>query len=419
MKIRVLKNLCVSASLRENSSLFVDLLLLAAIEAFMMCFLDVRYLFYDTIVTGGDTASWQGMANHLLTELLPHGRLTGWDMGNFCGYPNFSFYFLPPFLLAALPSWLLQIPLTITLKFAIASGIFLFPVTTYLGLRNMGYRFPGPIIGAAASLLLLFNEPYTMFGGNVLSTLTGEFCLHVRLRPLRMVHRLPLPRHGERDGGGQERGAPGADRAIPPLRVHPCGVPPDHALPVQGKDQVSAQGVSCRLRAHGLLDPAAPGLPAPLHHARLHDLAGVRELALRVHGDRYDPPLRGPEVRAGCLGGSANASAGRPWQWAAWVWPHSAASSSSMWAGPGSCWARGCSTTASTSPLSPSRHRGFGRVLPAALCGPCHHCGRTGGRGRRSYGRWLPHRGWRNSATPSEGSSSFSRFSSAPSGSTC
>ena len=141
----------------------------------MMFFLDVRYLFYDTIVTGGDTASWHGMANHLLTELLPHGRLTGWDMGNFCGYPNFSFYFLPPFLLAALPSWLLNIPLTITLKFAIASGIFLFPVTTYLGLRNMGYRFPGPIIGAAASLLLLFNELYTMFGGNILSTLTGEF----------------------------------------------------------------------------------------------------------------------------------------------------------------------------------------------------------------------------------------------------
>ncbi|RJR31568.1 MAG: hypothetical protein C4576_31675 [Desulfobacteraceae bacterium] len=156
-------------------SIVIDLFLLAAIEAFMMVFLDVRYLFYDTVVTGGDTASWHGIAHHLLTELIPNGRLTGWDMGNFCGYPNFSFYFLPPFLLAVLPSYLFGLPLTITLKLAIASGIFLFPVMVWLGLRKMGYRFPGPIIGAAGSLLLLFNEFYTMFGGNVLSTNAGEF----------------------------------------------------------------------------------------------------------------------------------------------------------------------------------------------------------------------------------------------------
>lgn len=142
----------------------------------MMAFLDARYLFYDTVVTGGDSASWQGVADHLLRVLLPEGRLTGWDLGSFCGYPNFSFYFLPPFLLAALPSYLFGLPLTITLKAAICAGIFLLPVMTYLGLRAMGYRFPGPIVGAGATLLFLFNESYTMFGGNVLSTLTGEFC---------------------------------------------------------------------------------------------------------------------------------------------------------------------------------------------------------------------------------------------------
>jgi hypothetical protein len=160
----------------RNSQLLIDLLLLVGIEVFMMAFLDVRVLFYDTVPTGGDTASWQGVADHLLTVLLPQGRLTGWDLGNFCGYPNFSFYFLPPFLLAVLPSWLFGLPLTVTLKFAISLGVFLLPVMTYLGLRAMNYRFPGPVIGAAASLLFLFNESYTMFGGNILSTYTGEFC---------------------------------------------------------------------------------------------------------------------------------------------------------------------------------------------------------------------------------------------------
>jgi hypothetical protein len=153
-----------------------DLLLLSSIEIFMMVYLDVRYLFLDTIVTGGDTASWYGIADYMMKALLPQGRLTGWDMGNFCGYPNFSFYFIPPFLLATLSAYLFPIPLTIALKCVIALGIFLLPVMTYLGLRAMDYRFPIPAIGASASLLFLFNESYTMFGGNIVSTLTGEFC---------------------------------------------------------------------------------------------------------------------------------------------------------------------------------------------------------------------------------------------------
>jgi len=155
---------------------YIDALLLAALVAFMMVFFDIRYLFHDTVVTGGDTASWHGVAHHLAKVLLPSGRLTGWDMGNFCGYPNFTFYFLPPFLLAVIPSILFSIPLTITLKWAIMSGLFLFPVAVYFGLRKMGHRFPMPVIGASGSLLLLFNESYTMFGGNTLSTFAGEFC---------------------------------------------------------------------------------------------------------------------------------------------------------------------------------------------------------------------------------------------------
>jgi hypothetical protein len=161
---------------RHYIAILFDLLVLSAIEVFMMVYLDIRYLFLDTVVTGGDTASWQGVADHMMKVLLPEGRLTGWDMGNFCGYPNFSFYFIPPFLLAALSACLLAIPLTITLKCVIALGLFLLPVTTYLGLRAMDYRFPTPAVGASASLLFLFNESYTMFGGNIVSTLTGEFC---------------------------------------------------------------------------------------------------------------------------------------------------------------------------------------------------------------------------------------------------
>ncbi len=156
-------------------SRLVDYTLLLGALVFLAVFFDIRYLFHDTIVTGGDTASWQAAAHHMLTELLPRGRLMGWDMGNFAGYPHFNFYFIPPFLLAALPAWLFDLPLTITLKWAIMSGIFIFPLCVYFGLRKMDYPFPVPITGTYLVLVLFFNETYTMFGGNTLSTFAGEF----------------------------------------------------------------------------------------------------------------------------------------------------------------------------------------------------------------------------------------------------
>ncbi|KPA17069.1 repeat-containing protein [Candidatus Magnetomorum sp. HK-1] len=162
---------------KNNSRIqtLVDVILLFSILIFIANFLDARLLFMDTIVTGGDTASWYQIAEHLQKTLIPNGRLSGWDMANFCGYPNFNFYFIPPFLIAVALSWL-GIPLTIALKLVIATGWYLLPVSVYVGLRLMTYCFPAPILGAFASLIFLFNESYNMFGGNVLSTLAGEFC---------------------------------------------------------------------------------------------------------------------------------------------------------------------------------------------------------------------------------------------------
>jgi len=153
----------------------LDVCTLLMIILFIASFLDVRLVFWDTMLSGGDSISWYQVANHLKEQLIPNVRLYGWDMANFCGYPNFNFYFIPPFLLAVFISYL-GFPLTSGLKIAMAFGWYFLPVSVYLGLRLMAFRFPAPIIGACATLLFLFNETYTMFGGNILSTLAGEFC---------------------------------------------------------------------------------------------------------------------------------------------------------------------------------------------------------------------------------------------------
>jgi len=155
--------------------IFLDIFFLSIIIIFISMFIDLRLIFLDTIPTGGDSASWYQVAVHLKDTLIPHARLYGWDMANFCGYPNFNFYFIPPFLLAVLISYI-GVPLTMGLKIVMVSGWYFLPVSVYLGLRLMAYRFPAPVIGACATLLFLFNETYTMFGGNILSSLAGEFC---------------------------------------------------------------------------------------------------------------------------------------------------------------------------------------------------------------------------------------------------
>jgi hypothetical protein len=155
---------------------FFDFVFLFFIYYFLFSFFEPRYLNIPSVVTGGDTASWQAIAHHFAHDLLPQFRFSGWDMGNFAGYPNFAYYFVFPFLLAVVPARLFHLPLAITLKWAIMSGIYLMPLFTYLGIRLMRFRFPAPILCAYAALLFMFNEKYNMFGGNTLSTFAGEFC---------------------------------------------------------------------------------------------------------------------------------------------------------------------------------------------------------------------------------------------------
>jgi hypothetical protein len=53
--------------------------------------------------------------------------------------------------------------------------VFLLPIWTYLAFRLMGFRFPGPLLGAATALVFLFLEDNPIWGGTIASTLAGEF----------------------------------------------------------------------------------------------------------------------------------------------------------------------------------------------------------------------------------------------------
>lgn len=144
-----------------------------ACAAYTLGYLAPELLLRPTITTGGDTASHYYSAWYLKNVLLPSGRVSGWCPGNLAGYPMFQFYFPLPFLGMVLLS--AALPLSIAFKLVTAGGAVVMPLAVWLGLRLARAPFPAPSLGAVLSLLFLFNQTNSTFGGNLPSLLAGEF----------------------------------------------------------------------------------------------------------------------------------------------------------------------------------------------------------------------------------------------------
>ena len=145
---------------------------------------DMRLLFSDTILTGGDSASWYQVLATLKNDFLPSGRFFGFSQANFFGYLEGQHYFILPFLSAALLGFVA--PLTVALKIATVAGGLALPATIFVAATSISGRKRAGALASASSLLFLFNESYTIFGGNWLSTFAGEFCFSwaIALLPL-------------------------------------------------------------------------------------------------------------------------------------------------------------------------------------------------------------------------------------------
>jgi hypothetical protein len=158
----------------SNKNLIVDAAILIFIGIFLLSFFEPQYLFLKTTTNGGDTGSHYPCAAYLKEVLLPQGKIMGWMQGNYAGFPLFYHYFPLPFMLMAGISFVA--PLEVAFKLVTALGTFLLPLCVYFAFRFMKYAFPAPIIAAILTLPFLFNQGNSMWGGNIPSTLAGEFC---------------------------------------------------------------------------------------------------------------------------------------------------------------------------------------------------------------------------------------------------
>lgn len=152
--------------------LSVPTLLLCTIEVFLLLYFPPSLILDPSVTTGGDTHP------HFISAVVMRAAASffspvTWFHGNFGGFPLFLHYFPFPFMLMSILSLLTS--LEVAFKLVTLLAIIPLPAAVFYCLRRLGY--PGQVCAAGAALTLpfLMMTENHMWGGNIASTLAGEF----------------------------------------------------------------------------------------------------------------------------------------------------------------------------------------------------------------------------------------------------
>ena len=124
--------------------------------------------------TGGDSASHLLYAWLYAEELLFSGQIVPWVPEVFGGLPFLSYYFPLPFIVIASLSKLLGF--AVAFKWGAFLAAMLLPGAVLVGSRHLiKLSWPAALFAALGALAFLLHEQNSIWGGNLLSTLAGEF----------------------------------------------------------------------------------------------------------------------------------------------------------------------------------------------------------------------------------------------------
>lgn len=136
-------------------------------------------VFSDTTPTGGDMGAHVWGPAFLRDELLPNFQLRGWSPDWYAGFPAMQFYMVLPYLAIVLLDVLL--PYGMAFKLIAVAGVVSMPVSAWAMGRLARWPFPVPALMSVGGLLFVFDYNFTIYGGNIASTLAGEFAFSISL----------------------------------------------------------------------------------------------------------------------------------------------------------------------------------------------------------------------------------------------
>jgi hypothetical protein len=157
----------------------LDLAILSGITAFLLSLFTPDLILSKTTATGGDMAAHIYTPWYLRHHLLPRGLLAGWSPGWYAGFPMLHFYFplVPTF--QALLSFVM--PHEVAFKLGTVLGTFFLPGAAYAACRLLRLPWPTPTAAAVLTLGFLFMDSFRLAGGNIASSLVGEYSYAVSL----------------------------------------------------------------------------------------------------------------------------------------------------------------------------------------------------------------------------------------------
>ncbi|MBW4077135.1 MAG: hypothetical protein HIU84_01195 [Acidobacteria bacterium] len=135
-------------------------------------------IFSSSLITGGDTGAHLALPAYLKTTGNIF-NLTPWYPGWFAGMPAYTYYFVLPDVLATLASYVINF--AVAMKLATILGSVLMPLTAYAMGRLFRAPRPIPAALAIATLPFLFDASFTIDGGNLFSTMAGEYAFSLSL----------------------------------------------------------------------------------------------------------------------------------------------------------------------------------------------------------------------------------------------
>jgi hypothetical protein len=136
-------------------------------------------IFDDNTPTGGDFGAHVWGPAFLRDHLLPNWRFNGWSMDWYGGIPVYRFYMVLPAMAIVLVDTVL--PYGVAMKLVGVAGLVTLPLCCWSFGRLARFAYPLPELFAFAGLAFALDESFTIYGGNVKSTMAGEFSHSISL----------------------------------------------------------------------------------------------------------------------------------------------------------------------------------------------------------------------------------------------
>jgi hypothetical protein len=139
----------------------------------------LNLVFENNTPTGGDMGAHVMAPAYLRDHLLPHFQLSGWSNYWYDGFPLYRFYMVVPALMIVALN--VVFPYGVAFKLVAILGLVTLPGCCWAFGRLARFRYPMPELMALAATIFLFDESFSIYGGNVKSTMAGEFSFSIAL----------------------------------------------------------------------------------------------------------------------------------------------------------------------------------------------------------------------------------------------